>query len=115
MPSYKFHKHIISSSETAKYIYVIHTYSTAVLLIQNMYLVCMYLVICIHDGIHIVCILLTLITRAITILMKRTPELLLGRIFAKSHFFIIRDRIFLLKYQLTALMLGVIVTLKVFP
>ena len=45
---------------------------------------------------------------------QRTPKLLLCLILAKIKFFVIRDNSFLLKYQITALMLETILTKKVF-
>ena len=46
--------------------------------------------------------------------IKRTPQLFTCLILAKIKFFVIRDTIFLLKYQMTALVLEAILTKKVF-
>ena len=60
------------------------------------------------------CRILPKLTILFTKNAKRRTELLPWLLFAKSNFFIIRDMIFLLNNQITALAIGVIVTLKVF-
>ena len=47
--------------------------------------------------------------------MERTPQLFTCLILAKIKFFVIRDTIFLLKYQMTALMLEATFIKKLFP